>query len=97
MTKGIYRYAQEFGRIGMLEGLFVADSADVQKAMGKSTYLGEALGKHSEVYANITPETVELVTENSEFIELMINNIDFGIGYNPVNSYLENEYLENDE
>ena len=41
--------AVDFGRMGELQGLFVAEELDVQDLIGKEVYFDEVLGKHSEI------------------------------------------------
>lgn len=64
MTAAVYRYMEDFGRMGTLEGIFVAEKRDVQAAMGKTVALGEVLGKHSEIDAEISEDTVTLITDD---------------------------------
>lgn len=68
VKKCLYRYTQSFGRMGALEGIFSATEEQVAKMKGKELYLGEVLGKHSEVYGAINDETLELLTQDQEFI-----------------------------
>lgn len=52
----LVEYSQDFGRMGGLDAVFVAtreDYADIVE-MGE-VYLGEALGKHSEVTGRLNP------------------------------------------
>lgn len=60
---GLYRYSKSFGRMGDLEGLFVAYKEDVEGASG-CVYFGEVLGKHSEVYHDWDPGAVSLITDD---------------------------------
>lgn len=87
-AKGIYKYKQYFGRSGTLSGIFIAKADDVQKSMGE-VYLGEVLGKHSEVWADLNSLTLKLVTDNPEFVKIF-EEYDMGTGCNPVAIFLEN-------
>jgi hypothetical protein len=79
----VYRYSEDFGRMGDLSGVFVASKSDVMVAMGKTAYLGEVLGKHSEVHAEISADTITLVTEDPDFVELF-QSLRLSTGTNPI-------------
>jgi hypothetical protein len=89
-NRGIYKYSENFRRMGGLSGIFTADADDVALAMGEDAYLGEVLGKHSEVTASITPETVKLVSDNPEFVALFDKH-EMSTGTDPVNAWLNRE------
>lgn len=67
--KKLWKYGEYFGRMGELEGVFVADEAEVQKAMGRTVYFGEVLGKHSDISTTLDGENVTLLTDDQEFIQ----------------------------
>lgn len=79
----VYRYTEDFGRMGHLSGVFVADRSDVAVAMGKTAYLGEVLGKHSDVRAEISFDTVTLVTADEVIVE-MFRSLKLSTGVNPI-------------
>lgn len=95
MVKGIYKLYSDWGRHGTVCGIFVADSADVEKIMGKKIYFGEILGKHSEVVEEMTPETLYLVTRDPIAVEIF-ERYGFASGYNPFD-YIEEFYCEKSE
>lgn len=87
------------GRIGHVEGLFVCEKEELEKAIGKQVYLGEVLGKHSEIYGALEREDVTILSENQEKIEWLLSvcgNNDTISGYNPL-YYLREEYEEDEE
>lgn len=88
--KGIYRFKCDCGRMGELSGIFVADSADVEKLIGSHVYFGEVLGKNSEVEGEIEEDEIELVTDNESCVE-MFEFFNLSTGYNPF------DYLNEDE
>ena len=47
--KAIYKFEADFGRYGVLRGLFLADKSEVKYLIGKELYFYEVLGKHSEI------------------------------------------------
>ena len=84
---GIYTYYKDFGRMGELEGLFIADHEDLIKLDGKTIYFGEVLGKHSEVIVEFSyDEDIDVRTQDQDFIkkfqEIMGKN--FSTGNNPL-------------
>lgn len=93
--KGLYQFYWNCGRMGHLEGVFVADSEDVAKILGQDVYFGEVLGKHSEVYGTINEGDIELKTTSPEFIELF-EELALETGYSPFN-YWEPEEEEAEE
>lgn len=84
--KGVYEFYLNCGRSGSLEGIFVADSEDVAKIIGKEVYFGEVLGKHSRVSSNITAGMIELKTNDQDFISKFENIFGeyFESGFNPL-------------
>lgn len=87
--KAIYRFKCDCGRMGKLEGIFIADSTDVKNLIGSSVNFGEVLGKHSEVCGEIEEHEIELVTDDEKCVE-MFEFFNLATGYNPFD-YLENE------
>lgn len=83
---GLYRYREYF--FGEVEGIFIEKIADVEQAMGKEAYLGEALGKHSEIVATIDESTVTLLSDDQDLIA-RLQDINIDTGYNPVAYYFE--------
>ena len=83
MTMGVYKFYNEFGRQGDLEGVFIADSADVADAVGKTAYFGEVLGKHSDVSCKLEASMMKLVTETPEVVDV-IYKYDLTSGFDPL-------------
>jgi hypothetical protein len=94
MTNGIYRYSEYFGRMGSLDGVFVATDKEVAEAMGKTVHMGEVLGKHSDINAHITPETITRITEDPQFVKFFFDHIG-EVGHNPIEQYDPDEEDEN--
>lgn len=97
--KGIYTYYQDYGRSGELSGIFVADSEDIAKLVGKDIYFGEILGKHSEVTARIGEGDIELKVEDQDFIARFeaIFGENYESGVNPLSYYDPDRYEEDEE
>lgn len=90
MSNKLYKFYWDYGRSGTVTGLFVADSEEVEKAIGERVYFGEILGKHSEVYGDLEEGDITLVSENPEVIKVFIDE-EISSGYNPL------DYLQGDD
>lgn len=72
------------GRQGSLEGIFIADTEDVKFLIENkvSVYFGEVLGKHSEIYGNVEPHELEVITTEANVVDI-VEKYGLAIGYNP--------------
>jgi hypothetical protein len=102
--KGIYSFFWDCGRSGDLDGIFIADSKDVAKVIGKNVYFGEVLGKHSEVEGILEAGDIELKTDDQAFIAQFeqIMGEGFSSGFDPIERYMiaaaeRDDYDEEDE
>lgn len=93
--KGIYRFWQNWGRMGELHAIFVADAADVANAIGKRLYFGEVLGKHSDIYGPLEASDVTLVSDAADDVATF-ERLKLASGYNPL-EYLDEADDEEDE
>lgn len=97
--KTLYSFLLECGRMGELEGLFIADSEIVDKVirLNASAYFGEVLGKHSEISCDLEAFMFEVKFTDQDFIqkleELLGTNIS---GFNPLD-YLSDGWDDDDE
>jgi hypothetical protein len=82
MTKGIYSFYVEYGRMGQIDGVFVADSEDIKNIAGKEVYFGEVLGKHPEVVETMEDDYFTLKSDNQEFVT-MFEQLGLDTGFNP--------------
>lgn len=85
----LWKFFWDCGRQGEVEGTFVASRQEIEDALGKTVYLGEALGKHSEVYGDLEEKDVTLLSANGSVVELFLQHIG-SVGYDP----LDPEYLQ---
>ena len=94
----LWDFYVDCGRIGSLEGLFVATKEDVAKLIGKTVDFGECLGKHSDVEVDIEEHEIKLVSEDEEKIMWLIGLMNGRTisGFNPFD-YIEPEELEEEE
>lgn len=88
--KKLYKFYWNCGRMGSVDGLFVADETEVQDTIGKHIYFGEILGKHSDIHGEISAEDLTVKSEDQDFIVKLVEvigktNIS---GHNPLD-YLE--------
>lgn len=86
MSKRILvQFSWDFGRQGDVDGLFVTTEEKIEAAYGKHVSLGEALGKHSEVYGDLERKDITIVSEDQEFIDKLVALLGTNIsGYNPL-------------
>jgi hypothetical protein len=92
-TKAIYEFIFQCGRMGSLEGLFIAKKEYVQKLIGKEIYFGEVLGKHSEIVGPLEEGDLRIRSEDQEFISKFEDIMGGGTisGHNPIDYYEEME------
>jgi hypothetical protein len=85
----LYKFYWDCGRMGWLDGLFIADEAEVAAAIGKTVDFGEALGKHSEVYGTLEACDVKLIPlSDATLVELVATlGKETLCGRNPLRAY----------
>ena len=88
--KKLYKFYWDCGRMGSLDGIFIADDKDVKKVIGKEVYFGEVLGKHSEIYGTLEEKDLKVITDDHDFIKKCEEYGIGNIGFNPVQTYNEN-------
>lgn len=95
--KRLYKFYWNCGRMGELEGLFIATEAGVKSIQGHEVYFGEVLGKHSEIYGTIDEGDITEVSSHPEVIKVLKAEIGETVsGYNPFH-YWEPEDQEEKE
>lgn len=82
----------DFGRMGEIEGLFIADNEAINNLIDKEIYFGEILGKHSEVITTMKNNHFTLITDDEKVVDIFIKH-NISSGYNPFD-YLEEEEEE---
>jgi hypothetical protein len=99
----LYSFYVDCGRMGSLDGLFIATQDEVDKAIGKYMYFGEVLGKHSEVEGNLEAHEIKLVSDDQEKVDWLLDLLGVSVsGFNPL-AYIqdsdedEEEEYEDDE
>ena len=83
--KGLYKMDLECGRMGDLEGLFVADCDKIDYLINHeiSVYFGEVLGKYSEISSTLDKNDIKLITTDENVIKI-IEEYDLENGFNPL-------------
>lgn len=88
MTLKLYKFYWDCGRMGYLDGLFVATQEEVDEAIGKEIYFGEVLGKHSDIYGILDEEDIEEISIGEDTISKIIEVTGSTLsGYNPIEYY----------
>ena len=83
--KKLYKFYADCGRMGDIEGLFIADSKVVEAAIGEYMYFGEILGKHSEVYGDLAADEISVKSSDQKFIKQLEDLLGSSVsGYNPL-------------
>jgi hypothetical protein len=90
-NKKIYKFREHYGRMGMLSGVFVADADDVARVMGKDVYLGEVLGKHSDVTVTVSRENLREVSDSPVIVAFFEKELGGGVGTNPIETWLDSD------
>ena len=88
MAERVYKWHWDCGRMGSVEGLFVATEEAVAAAIGQDVYLGEVLGKHSEVQGTLEEKEFTPLSDNEAVIAFVQEHGPFG--FNPL-SYVGSE------
>lgn len=70
--------------MGSVEGIFVADEAEIGYHKGKKAFLGEVLGKFSDVVDDDWESNLTVLTDDQEFIAKFLE-FKAESGFNPLN------------
>lgn len=75
--------------MGDLQGLFIADDAEIAEIIGKDIYFGEVLGKHSEISGKLEAGDMTVKSDDQVFIAKFVEIMGGGTisGYNPLDYY----------
>ena len=93
MTRGLYKFYWDCGRMGWLDGLFIAEDIDVESAIGRRVDFREALGKHSEIYGILEECDITLISTDQALISGLLASVGHATicGRNPFNYLIEPE------
>ena len=65
----LYRYQQDYGRMGDLDGVFIADETDLKWFMGAEVWVNDVLGKHSEIQVTFNENTVKELAVSEQAVQ----------------------------
>lgn len=85
-TRALYKLDYDYGRLGIISGLFVAYEHEIARLFATTIYFGEILGKHSDIILDLKPEDITVVSTNQLVIEELLKVADDSgtiCGYNP--------------
>lgn len=87
--KALFKMIFDCGRMGNLEGVFIADTEDVEYLLSNeiSVYFGEVLGKHSEISGIIDRSELKMITDDENVINI-VKEYGLETGYNPFDEAL---------
>jgi hypothetical protein len=95
-TEALYRYTMDCGRMGSVQGLFIATDAEVKAALGKDVYFGEVLGKHSDISGTLEEKEFERLTDDADFVA-KFKKFDCASGHNPLERLSDSEDEETED
>ena len=97
--KVLAKFFWSCGRSGDIGGLFIADKSEIEAAYGRHVYLGEVLGKHSEVYGDLYQGDITIVSEDPVVVEVLLRLFEDGTisGFNPLEYIEETDEDEEDD
>lgn len=84
--KKLYKFYWDCDKLGEISGIFVEEQEDLEGILGKVIYFGDILGKGTEVLGTFTEDSVEVLSEDQEFIE-MFEDVVGQHGCNPLDYY----------
>lgn len=82
MSRCLYKFYWDCGRMGAVEGLFVESPSTIQQSIGKKVYFGEILGKHSEIHGSLSEEDFKVISEDKNVVSVFEEHVGT-FGYNP--------------
>ena len=87
--KKLYSFFWDCGRMGDLDGLFIAEDSEIEALIGKRIYFGEVLGKHSEIEGVLEADDLTVKSDDQDFITKFIEIMGEGTvsGFNPLDFY----------
>lgn len=87
--EALFKMNFDCGRMGSLEGIFIADTEDVDYLYNNriSIYFGEVLGKYSEISGTIGTDEIKLITTDDKVLDIF-EKYELESGYNPLDENL---------
>lgn len=87
--KKLYSFFWDYGRMGDLDGLFVAEDSEINALIGKRIYFGGVLGKHSEIEGILEEGDITVKSDDQDFVTKFVEIMGEGTvsGFNPLDFY----------
>jgi len=94
MSKKLYQFELDWGRVGSLSGLFIEDEENIKQIIGEEVDFGEAMGKHSDVVDTMTEDMFTIVDVPESVLEVLETKLGKTLsGYNPLDFYFDENDL----
>lgn len=88
----LYEFFADFGRMGEVEGMFIEHDHIVDSKIGETVYLGEVLGKHSDIELDLKRENFSVKSDSQDFVKEMVQVLGYDIsGFNPIKILREDD------
>ena len=88
----LYSFFWDCGRMGDVEGLFIAEEFEVDSAIGSQVRFGEILGKHSDISGTLSSVDLKVISDEQDRIDWLLGIVGPTVsGYNPL------EYVRQEE
>lgn len=68
----LYSYSIDYGRMGVLDGLFFATDEELDAAEGNEVYMDDVLGKHSEISFTFDRSVLTEIELSQECINVLM-------------------------
>lgn len=87
----LWKFYWYCGRMGSIDGMFLASSKDIEGLIGKRVYFGSVLGKYSEIEGTIKECDFKEIEVDAGTIEALSKYGPTLCGRNPLDYYEEEE------
>ena len=97
MTDQLYKFEFDCGRMGSLDGIFIADDKKIKQLTknNPSIYFGEVLGKNSEIFGDFSEMNVEKIKMDSRTVKKVCSILGKSWGGYNLMDYVEENELDN--
>ncbi len=97
MTDRLYKFNFDCGRMGNLDGIFVADDKKIKQLIKQnpSIYFGEVLGKYSEIFGDFSEMNVEKIKMDSRTVKKVSSILGKSWGGYNLMDYVKESELDN--
>lgn len=73
--KTLYKFRLDCGRMGYIESVFVEDDEIIKASLGKEIHFGEILGKHSEIFCNLSDSHLTVLSQDSNVCDIIETHV----------------------